>query len=230
MGSSAKIKIVFAILLFTLGSIWNLQAQDVEKQEVDSLWWKQKTEQLDYSEEQIKPKDFDYKWAGLPAWINSPFFKYGILIVITLVLLFVLYKLFGKGMFVNDTDDDTAATHLLTENDLDDRFYEMDLESMLDKSIARKDWAMAIRIRFLMVLKLLIDQKQVYWHRDLTNRQIAWQINSRKSRNDFYELVGYFESVWYGDIPVNSDDYLKVSPFFEDFKVAKKQNDKKYAK
>jgi hypothetical protein len=222
-----KIKIVFACALFLLGSFWNLQAQAPEKQEVDSLWWEQKTEQLDYSEEQLNPKNFNYEFNTFPAWVNAPFFKYGVLILITLVLLFVLYKLFGKGMFVNDLEEENIATHLLTESDLDDRFYEMDLDSMLKKSIARNDWAMAIRIRFLLILKLLIDQKQVYWHRDLTNRQIAWQIESLTSRNDFYHLVGYFENVWYGDNPVNADYYYKVSPLFEDFKVDKKQNDKK---
>ena len=201
-----------------LGSVCELQAQQVEKQRVDSLWWQQKTEQLDYSEEQLKSRDFNYDMSAFPTWFNSPFIKYGILIIITLVLLFVLYKLFGKGLFVNDMEEDKTATHLLTESDLDDRFYEMDLEVMLKKAHAEQNWAMAIRIHFLMVLKMLIDKKQIIWHKDLTNKQIAWQIKTGSDRSSFYELVNYFEKVWYGDTKINEDYYQKISPFFNKYK------------
>lgn len=202
-----------------MGFFTEILAQKIEKQEVDSLWWKKKTEQLDYAEEQLQPKDFNFDIEALPTWFNAPVFKYGILLLIVLVLLFVLYKLFGKAIFVNDMDDDKSATHLLTESDLDDRFYEMDLDMMLKKSIGREDWAMAIRIRFLMVLKLLIDQKQIYWHKDLTNRQIAWQLKPNKSRKDFYQLVEQFEKVWYGDISISANDYHKISSLFKNYRA-----------
>jgi len=209
-----------------IGFYADIQAQKVEKQEVDSLWWKQKTEQLDYSEEKLKSKDFDFEMTALPAWLNSPVLKFGILILITFVLLFVLYKLFGKGLFVNDLEEDKSANHLLTESNLDDRFYQMDLDAMLKKSIDKQDWAMAIRIRFLIVLKLMIDQKQIYWHRDLTNRQIAWQIKHKQNRNDFYKLTGFFEQAWYGNVPVSAAYYQEVSPMFENYNRPTHQDEK----
>ena len=227
MASNVKaIRFILAGFLF-LGFILNANAQNTEKQQVDSLWWKQKTEQLGYAEEQLPTGDFQFNPSALPTWFQSPLFKYAILILITLILLFVLYKLFGKGLFFRDLDDERVATHLLSENDLDDRFYEMDLELMLNKAVSGKNWAMAIRIRFLMVLKKLIDQGQIKWHKDLTNRQIAWQIRPLESRNDFFDLIGYFEKVWYGDIQVTSEYYNKVSPRFEDYKRTIHPNDKK---
>ena len=227
MASNVKvIRFVLVGFLF-LGFVLIANTQNTEKQQVDSLWWKQKTEQLGYVEEQLPTGDFQFNPRTLPTWFHSPIFKYAILILITLILLFVLYKLFGRGLFVRDLDDENAATHLLTENDLDDRFYEMDLELMLNKAVSEQNWAMAIRIRFLMVLKKLIDQGQINWHKDLTNRQIAWQIRPLKSRSDFFDLVGYFEKVWYGDILVTSEYYQKVSTRFEDYKGTIHPNDKK---
>ena len=210
-----------------LGFALHVKSQSIEKQEVDSLWWKQKTEQFGYAEEELPTSNFQFDPRALPTWFQSPIFKYAILIIITLILLFVLYKLFGKGLFIRDIDDERAAAHLLTENDLDDRFYEMDLELLLDKAVSEQNWTMAIRIRFLMVLKKLIDQDQIHWHKDLTNRQIAWQIRPLKSRNDFFDLVGDFEKVWYGDIQVTSDYYQKISPRFEKYKGTIHPNDKK---
>lgn len=226
---ASNVKVIRAILagFIFIGFILIANAQNTEKQQVDSLWWKQKTEQLGYAEEQLPTGDFQFDPRALPTWFQSPLFKYAILILITLILLFVLYKLFGKGLFVRDLDDERAATHLLTENDLDDRFYEMDLELMLNKAVSGQNWAMAIRIRFLMVLKKLIDQGQIKWHKDLTNRQIAWQIRPLESRIDFFDLVGDFEKVWYGDIIVTSDYYQKISPRFEDYKRTIHPNDKK---
>ena len=221
MGSSAKIRFIVMGLLF-VGVFTHIQAQNFEKQEVDSLWWKQKTEQLNYTEEKVNPENFDFEMSELPTWFNSPWFKYGILFLITFILLFVLYKLFGKSMFISGLEEDKTATHLLTESDLDDRFYEMDLEVMLKKAVSEQNWAMAIRIHFLMVLKMLIDKNQIRWHKDLTNRQIAWQIKSVENRNRFYELVGLFEKVWYGDAMVNAEYFQKIAPLFSNFKVSEK--------
>ena len=124
-------------------------------------------------------------------------------------------------------EDEHAAVHLLSENDLDDHFYEMDLELLLNKAVSEQNWTMAIRIRFLIVLKKLIDHEQIRWHKDLTNREIAWQIKPLESRNDFFDLVRYFEKVWYGDIRVTSDFYKKISPRFEEYKGTIHPNDKK---
>ena len=227
MVSNVKvIRFLLAGFIF-LGLALNVKAQNTEKQQVDSLWWKQKTEQLGYAEEKLPSGDFQFNPRSLPTWFNSPVFKYASLFLITIILLFVLYKLFGKGLFMHDPDDEGVATHLITESDLDDRFYDMDLESLLNKAVSDKNWAMAIRIRFLMVLKKLIDQDQISWHKDLTNRQIAWQIRPLESRNDFFDLVGHFEKVWYGDIQVTSEYYQKISPRFEDYKGSIHPNDKK---
>ncbi len=227
MVSSAKaIRIILAGYLF-LGLTINIEAQESGKQQVDSLWWKQKTEQLGYAPEQLPTGDFQFNPRAFPTWFQSPIFKYAILILISAILLFVLYKLFGKNLFVSDIDDERSAKHLLSENDLDDRFYEMDLDNLLIKAVSEQNWAMAIRIRFLMVLKKLIDQEQIKWHKDLTNRQIAWQIRPLESRNDFFDLVGYFEKVWYGDMGVTSEYYQKISTRFEDYKGTIESNDKK---
>lgn len=225
----SNVKVIRSILagFIFLWFIESVNAQGIEKQKVDSLWWKQKTEQLKYAEEQLPTGNFQINPRDLPTWVQSPIFKYSILILITIILLFVLYKLFGKGLFVRDLDDERTTAHLLTENDLDDRFYEMDLELLLIKAVSEQNWAMAIRIHFLMVLKKLINQDQISWHKDLTNRQIALQIKPLESRNDFYNLVGYFEKVWYGDIQISSEYYQTISPQFEGYKGTKHPNDKK---
>jgi hypothetical protein len=227
MVSNVKAIRLILSVFFLLGILFHSKAQKLEKQQVDSLWWKQKTEKLGYAEEQIATNDFIFNPRSLPTWFQSPVFKYVILILITLILLLVLFKLFGKGLFVRDLEEEHAASHLLTESDLDNRFYEMDLELLLKKAVSDQNWAMAVRIRFLMVLKKLIEQQHIVWHKDLTNRQIAWQIGHQNSRNNFFDLIGYFEKVWYGDKQVSFEYYQNISSMFEDFKRTIHLNDKK---
>jgi len=216
MGLNAKIRAI-AIYLFLIGFSVNLYSQGVEKQNVDSTWWEQKTKSIDYSEEQIDLEEYESR--DIPTWFNSSFLKYFALFAISAILLFVLYKLFGKGFLVNDIEENEELSHLLSEEDLDDRFYEMDLESMLSKAISKKEWTLAIRIHFLMVIKSLIESKQIRWHKDLTNRQIALQIKQIERRNDFNDLVNHYEKVWYGDVVIESGYYNKVAPLFKNYKV-----------
>ena len=58
-----------------LGFALHVKSQNTEKQQVDSLWWKQKTEQLGYAEEQLPSSDFQFNPGALPTWFQSPIFK-----------------------------------------------------------------------------------------------------------------------------------------------------------
>lgn len=202
---SRSLYIILFLFLFLQGS-----SQDAAKQEVDSLWWKNKTEQLDYTEDEFdrriyNPRDDDFNW------VFGPFTKYVVLFVIIIFLLFILYKLFGKDLLVVDSSTDVKEYKLLSEKDLDDRFYEMELEGLLAKSIEKKEWKMATRIQFLILLKSLIDSRQIKWHKDLTNFQIVYQLKQREDRKEMQNIVIEFEKVWYGD-------ELSSKEVFESFK------------
>jgi len=216
MASNAKVNKTLISILFLLQFAVCSSGQELQKQEVDSLWWQQKVEQLDYHEEakKTKKRDINPSRFSMPAWLTSKTFQFILLIVIAAALVFVLFKLFGKDILINDISDDGKAEKLLTEDDLDDYFYDMDLESLLKKALSVGNFAMAIRIRFLMVLKTLIQNQKIQWHKDLTNRQIALQLKQVSNPSQFENLVWHFERVWYGDVEVNPEYYREVEDLF----------------
>ena len=191
-GSRSIYSIILLFLFLQVG------AQEAEQQDVDSLWWKSKTEQLDYTEDDYAFREIDPINPNT-SWINSPLVMYTILFLIVAFLLFTLYKLFGKDLLSSDNSVDVKEYKLLTEEDLEDRFYEMDLDEVLKKALDRNDWKMAIRIQFLILLKTLINDGQIKWNKDLTNFQIVYQLKSREGRSDMRAIVRDFELVWYGD-------------------------------
>lgn len=224
MGWSARIISFWILWIPGVG----LKAADtlVQQQNVDSIWWTETTKDLAYAPEKMPEfermtnNNFDFFNFG-----NVPGLKWVALFVIVAALLFVLYKLFGKEWFSGDFDDETDAQHLLTEDDLDDRFYEMNLEQLLAKALKDKQWAMAIRIRFLMALKSLIDQQLIFWHKDLTNNQIAYQLKSAEDRMAFRNLISHYEKAWYGDIPVSLEVYNQTVPSFDAFRKINPENE-----
>lgn len=186
----------------------NLQAQKLEEQQVDSAWWKNKTEQLDYTEEEWESKNFTVANPSMD-WINNAYVKYGILIFIVLILLFILYKIYAKDLFSMNKDDEEKSYQLLSEKDLDDRFLEMDLENLLEKAISKKDWKGAMRIKFLLSIKLLIQLEKIEWHKDLTNLHIVYQLSNTEEGAKLSSLVEEFEKRWYGDQETSEADYQK---------------------
>lgn len=187
---------IYSIMLLFL--FLQASGQEEEQQDVDSLWWKSKTEQLDYAEDDNAFRQIDPINSNI-SWINSPLIMYIVLFLIVAFLLFTLYKLFGKDLLSSDNSVDVIEYKLLTEEDLEDRFNEMDLDELLKKALDRNDWKMAIRIQFLILLKTLINDGQIRWNKDLTNFQIVYQLKSREDRSDMKAIVKEFELVWYGD-------------------------------
>lgn len=195
--------IIILLLSFISSLLWS---QEIEQQEIDSIWWKQKTEELDYSEKELDAKNFVNSNPDL-SWINNPIIKYTVLFLILAVLLFLLYKIVGKGLLNLNPEEEEKEYHLLTEDELDHRFYEMDLIKLLEDARLDQNWKGAIRIQFFIVLKHLIDTDQIRWHKDLTNLQIVFQLEEKSARLDLLSLVRSFEKVWYGDHPTSSEGY-----------------------
>lgn len=184
----------------------HLPAQVIEEQKVDSTWWENKINDLDYTEDELEAKNFNVESSSVD-WINNSIVKYSILFIIALVLMFILYKVFAKDLFSSNNLKDKKAYHFLTEEDLDDRFLDMDLQNLLASAISSKDWKSAIRIEFLLTIKLLIQLERIVWHKDLTNFHIVYQLSSTEERKQFSLLIIEFEKRWYGDQQANKVDY-----------------------
>ena len=135
--------------------------------------------------------------------------------------LFLLYKIVGKGLLNLNPEEEEREYHLLSEDELDHRFYEMDLVKLLEEALLEKNWKGAIRIQFFILLKHLIDTEQINWHKDLTNLQIVFQLKDQDERQALLGLVRIFEKSWYGDHPTSStgfDEYRKGAQEFIDKK------------
>ena len=73
-------------------------------------------------------------------------------------MIFVLFYFFGRGLFGNPKVE-SATQNIIT--DLEERPMESDLERYLREALASKNYRLAIRIYYLMMLKSLHEKSLI---------------------------------------------------------------------
>lgn len=208
------------LLLFTT----SYSAQDSESLEVDSIWWEQKIDELNYEEdkEEFEPINREGKSPNI-SWLFSREVTYTILFIIIVILLILFYKLYLKGLLESTNEREERTYKYFDEEDLDEHFYEMDLPHLLDSSLKSNDWKMAIRIQYLILLKKLIDERRISWHRNLTNLQISRQLANKAAETALKEIILSVELFWYGDEKAESEDYRLFQERVISFSINEKE-------
>jgi len=211
--------VVIVMVLISQSGFLVAQDAPIKPQEVDSAWWNNTTKDVSYFEEapeEVKRKfkvddDSSFDWESLS------FLKYLVLFGIAAVLIFVLYRLYGQSMFQFSSSKKSRQLLNLSEEELDERFLELDLVKMLAAAIQQENWKMVVRLRFLQILKTLVDNQTINWHSDLTNRQISYQLKLGDIRTGFNSLVLIYEQAWYSNAQVNELFYSKVKLKFDTY-------------
>ena len=93
------------------------------------------------------------------------------------------------------------------------------LEKFLAEAKGNKDWKLATRLYFLMVLGQLSERHLIRWQRDKTNRQYSLELtNTAPSQAPvFKKLSSFYEQVWYGERVVNEADFNTAEKYFRQF-------------
>jgi hypothetical protein len=101
--------------------------------------------------------------------------------------------------------------------EIEDRLFESDLSSFIERALAGGQYRMAIRLYFLDILKILALQKQIRWGKDKTNRQYSTELRSTDLSAEFDRLVLIFERVWYGQGQLDRAAFAAIAPDFSAF-------------
>lgn len=153
---------------------------------------------------QINLDDNTEPWSG---WST-------ILIIIALVIFGVLfYHLFIKKI---ETENKVYANNDLTANNL--QLHEIpkdEIESKLEQAVADKNYRLAIRLHYLMLLKLLHEGGWISWKMEKTNQHYISELREATFRYDFRKCVYYFDQVWYGKKILHDSHFPEIANQFE---------------
>ena len=182
---------------------------------IDKADWKEATEGVSYYEEREKPVETEIEpQAPAPAPMGGgSVLQIIAFTVIIALLVFILLKLFGKGIFVNRKNEPVVVN---ITNDLDERPMETDLERYLREALEKGDYRVAIRIYYLMVLKALHDSGRIEWKKEKTNRDYLAELYQHPDFHRLNNSTLIFEYVWYGEKKVNAGQFEVLKPGFTD--------------
>ncbi len=194
---------------------------------IDESKWEKTIKGIDYTEtykefdkeESQQQKDvsttpLNYDWSSL---------KYVFyFIVIGLVLFLIIKILANLNKNPNIKKQDITIEHI---EKIEEKIHEIDLEQLLKGAIESKKFHIALRINFLIIIKLLSEKKEINWAKEKTNWEYYSEINDILLKDGFKSVILIFEPVWYGEQHLTEKGFYALQPSFNNFKQQLETNE-----
>lgn len=183
--------------------------KDIPVQELNKQKWEEITSDMDYSgeaevldEEDEKGKDSFGDEAvrersrsiGGGNLFGAGLFKgFAIIFLIAVAVMIILFLL--KDRLPNNEKIEKTA---ITLENIEENIHETDLEKFIREAKGKGDYALAMRLYYLSIIKELSLKKLIKWKRDKTNGEYLRELRSSTFFADFSEVTSIFERIWYG--------------------------------
>ncbi len=166
-------------------------------------------------------------WDKIKIWINnyfqnlfsskgfSMYFKYFLYLITAVsafLVIFILLKSNVRGIFYGKTSGE-AGKNNFEEEDINRINFD---EKILD-AVNNNNYRLAVRLHYLKMLKHLSDKKIIEWQLNKTNSAYSKEIQKTQFHSNFEKLTSIFEWIWYGELPVDKDNFIKIKDAFFDF-------------
>ena len=190
--------------------------EDVGSKKFDDKKWKEVVGDLTYEEDVVKDKKPKEKKNKSGGW-SFPAGSAELLKMVSFVAVFILFAFILYYVSKNTTLSQSikkmkpSDVHAPVEN-----IEELDIDGLLRQALTDGDLRVAVRIRYLMLLKKLNEAGLIAWKKNKTNRDYLSELYGRNScYDDVRELTLAYEIVWYGEHSVSSDSFQRLTGEFE---------------
>ncbi len=85
-----------------------------------------------------------------------------------------------------------------------------DLEKALRDAEAANDYRLAVRVRYLQLLKILSEHQLIQYRDDATNMEYLAQLYGKPCYPQFFSLTRHYEYAWYGEAEVTTEIYQQL--------------------
>lgn len=197
----------------------------VQVQRFDRAKWEAVTKDLDYTdkadrkakkakEAEEDPLEVpDINWGLVDLLLKIVFFG-GMAVVVALLLVHLLgYKpppRNRKLKALNEEGDIDVAQ-------IEEAVQDTDIEPYIRHAIAQGQYALAVRLYYLLTLQTLTRAGQIQWKKDKTNHDYVREMQKSQQGEAFRRLTRSFESAWYGNQPIDEGAFYGIEGSFQDF-------------
>jgi len=199
--------------------------KNIPTQELDKQKWKEMTADMDYSgkREEIKEEEKGEKKdsfgddffrerniSGGGSLFGAGLFKVFAIVFLIAVVIMVILFLLKDGLPKNKKIEKIAIT---LEN-IEENIHETDLERFIREAKEKGDYALAMRLYYLAIIKELSLKKLIKWKRDKTNGEYLRELRSSAFFAGFNEVTNIFERTWYGGGKMDVETFVEVEGKF----------------
>jgi hypothetical protein len=145
---------------------------------------------------------------------DSDAFRWFIYLLLGSVLIYVLYKIISDNNLRFFYRKPVRFRKTIVE---EAELPEEDLEQLLKKAVAGKEYRLATRYFYLKTLRHLDKRELIRWHIQTTDEEYLRQMDARPQGARFRWLTSVYERVWYGKFPMDEYQFNRLSQYFQDF-------------
>ena len=146
-------------------------------------------------------------------YVFDNYVKYLLIAVVILVVVKLLLKADINALFFRSG----GAKKMLGHEVLDENIHEMDFDGLIEKTIRERDYRKSVRLYYLKTLKQLTDKGLLDWQINKTNYDYQLELLKTEHFQPFRELSLLFDYVWYGEMPIDKEQFGGIRDNFVQF-------------
>jgi len=180
--------------------------------------WNEVKEGVDFIEnvkKEKKNKDTDLSETKLPQYDLSGF-KYLFYFLVVGLVLFVIIRItmnWNRNPTIKKTKIDIESI-----DEIEEKMHEIDLDELLKEAVLGGNYRIALRINFLIVIKLLSQRGDINWAKEKTNWEYHKEVKNALVADKFRQLIMNFEPIWYGERSVSDKEYRLFTLSYDNLK------------
>lgn len=202
--------------------------------QVDKAQWSKLREGRDYVDNYKAPKPKEKKQAERQPQTNtsgSSNFRLGesrfiVYFVLVLLIIIIIVRVLAKSQ--NNTKIAETAISVENFSEIEERMHELSLDELLTQAVNAGNLRLALRLNFLIIIKLMTQRKTIKWKKDKTNWEYHREIKNRAIADQFKEVIVNFEGFWYGEHPLSETNYHYADRLYSGLREHLKANEKQH--
>ena len=205
----------------------------ITERKFDEEKWKELVKDFDYSEKIVEDYDEELdslqtnpnannnliqsnRGSGFGSAFWAGLFQILFIVLVVVVIVVLLISMLGAGdIFAPRSRKFSASSNQFSIENIENNIHETDLDKFIREAVEEKNYALAIRLYYLAIIKELSLSRLIKWKRNKTNRSYLSEMYATNLYNPFKEATRIFERVWYGESKLDEREYLSIKPKFE---------------
>lgn len=128
-----------------------------------------------------------------------------------IIAVIVLYLIINFFLNINarnlmNGQSNREIVHLEDEEEL---LQSKDLPRLIALAIKEKNYRLATRYQYLLLLQKLSKNELIVWEQQKTNEDYIKEVSAKNIHTEFEEITRFYDFVWYGNFEINAVVYEK---------------------